>query len=227
MRTREDVLIRFRSDTAAHTMTVLHDHGTYRHLRFRKPGTSCYGFDIVTWPGYLAISGDMGAALFTRLEDMLEFFRASEERIAAAAGGLPINPEYWAEKCVANDGPKKEFSSELFHQIVKKKFDEFVAENTEDEGPGPEWADQLWEELETFVLFDDEDVEATGRAIENMDDFKPDGESYKHFGFSDPWEYGSSLEDFRFHFMWRLYAIAYAVQIYDRAAAATAEVPHG
>ena len=70
---RAEVHERFKKDTAEHQMTVLRDDGLYRHLRFRKPGTGIYGFDIVTWPGYLAISGDMGASMFTRLEDMIQF----------------------------------------------------------------------------------------------------------------------------------------------------------
>lgn len=221
MRNRQDVLTSFSRDIAMHTMTVLHDHGIYRHMRFRRQGTYCYGFDIVTWPGYLAISGDMGDSVFTRLEDMLEFFRATTERIADAPGGLTINAGYWAEKCVANDGPKKEFCSDLFNQIVKSHFDDFVADHTSDEGVAPDWAGQLWEELESEVLFEEMGPEATGNAIERMANFKPEGEAYKRFGFIDAWEHASSLEDFRFHFMWRLYAIAYAVQAYDRATAAT------
>lgn len=43
---------RFDVDVAEHKMTVLRDEGLYRHLRFQKPGTSCYYFDLVTWPGH-------------------------------------------------------------------------------------------------------------------------------------------------------------------------------
>ena len=52
---------RFAKDTATHAMTILRDDGLYRHLRFKRPNTSSYYFDIITWPGYLAITGDMGA----------------------------------------------------------------------------------------------------------------------------------------------------------------------
>lgn len=107
-----EVLARFQRDTAAHQLEVIKDDGLHRHLRFRKPGTGCYGFDIVTWPFHLAISGDMGAAMFTRLPDMFEFFRDSSKH--AEPDALCINAGYWAEKCVANDGEKKEFSPEVF-----------------------------------------------------------------------------------------------------------------
>lgn len=210
-------LERFRKDTAEHQLEVLQDHGAHRHLRFRKPGTSCYGFDIVTWPGHLAISGDMGDSVFTRLYDMFEFFRDTRSR--AEPDGLFINAGYWAEKCVANDGEKKEFSSELFEALVKERFDEFVDEHREDPEDGeaakdPEWAAELWDELESEVLhLDSDDV---GSAIRAMDRFEPDRDSpYARFRFTDAWEYSSSLQDYTFHLLWRLYAIAHAVKAYD------------
>lgn len=74
-----------------HVMTVLRDDGLYRHLRFSKPNTGSYRFDLLTWPGYLTITGDMGCYTFTRLPDMFEFFIGY------------INTDYWAEK-IADGG---------------------------------------------------------------------------------------------------------------------------
>lgn len=54
---------------------MLHEDGIYRHIRFRQPGTMCMHFDLITWPGYLCYTGDMGTYVFTRLADMFEFFR--------------------------------------------------------------------------------------------------------------------------------------------------------
>jgi len=72
-----DTAERFKRDTKDHEMTVLHEDGLYRHLRFRKPagGYSEYWFDLVTWPGVLVIRGDMETFAFSRTEDMLAFFR--------------------------------------------------------------------------------------------------------------------------------------------------------
>lgn len=84
---------RFSKDTATHEMTVLRDDGVYRHLRFKGPGSSAYCFDLVTWTGHLAITGDMGANMFCRLDDMFEFFRTDRLH-----GGHTINPGYWSEK---------------------------------------------------------------------------------------------------------------------------------
>jgi len=224
---RAEVLTAFLRDTAEHKMEVVLDQGLHRHLKFRKPGTGCYGFDIVTWPGYLAISGDMGAAMFTRLPDMLEFFRDKPDR-HDAGGGLYINCGYWAEKCVANDGEKKEFDTDLFRECVKARFDEYVEEHTEEGEAPPAWAAELWEEIEQDVLLTTEDHESTFFAIKNMDEFKPDGAEYEGFRFSDAWESSNSLEDYRFHFIWRLYAIAYAVRAYDETKAVAEKIKkHG
>ena len=41
------------------TMSIERDDGLYRHLRFKSSGTNTYYFDLVTWPGYLTVTGDM------------------------------------------------------------------------------------------------------------------------------------------------------------------------
>lgn len=213
---RADVLQQFLKDTASHELEVLIDSGVHRHLRFRRPGTYCYGFDVVTYPGHLVISGDMGASVFARLPDMLEFFRESDEA-HRRAGGLSINPGYWAEKLVANDGAPKKFERERFRELVLSRFNDFV------EGHDlPDWASDLWAEIEGEVLaFDDE---TTQGAIAAMDRFEPTDERYSAFRFHDAWESASTMEDYTFHFLWRLYAVASAVRLYDEMKAATTAV---
>lgn len=87
-----DVLKNFEIETAEHRLTVFRDDGLYRHLRCRSPKTWAYGYDLVTWPGYLAITGDAGDYVFARTEDMFQFFR--ERR---------FNPRYCAEKLINED----------------------------------------------------------------------------------------------------------------------------
>lgn len=216
---QSEVHERFKKDIAEHRMTVVRDDGLYRHLRFRRPGTGCYGFDIVTWPGYLAISGDMGESMFTRLDDMFEFFRQTPER-HDNAGGLYINCGYWREKCVANGGAAKEFSKDLLNAYVRDAFDEFVKGQGYDEETWPAWASELWAEIKSDVIDSVDDVPSVQTAIEAMRDFEPDDERYKRFRFHDAWEAASSLEDYTFHFLWRLYAISHAIRAYDAAKAA-------
>lgn len=227
MADRAHVLSQFLKDTAQHRLEVVREDGLYRHLRCRKPGTYCYGFDILTWPGHLAITGDMGASVFSRLDDMLHFFRTTDDR-HDRAGGLSINPGYWAEKLVANDGNRLEFEAALFRDYVKERFDAYVAEHADDDDVPPAWAPDLWAELEESVLFDGEGEDAVTIAIQRMTDFEPDGEPYTSFRFHDAWESSSSLQRHTFHFTWRLYAIAWAVRAYDALCAArAAEVAHG
>lgn len=86
MSNRENALQYFERDVAEHQMQVLRDDRLYRHLLFKKPGTGCYHFNIVTYPGTLVYTGDMGSFVFQRLEDMFEFFRSDADR------GDGINP---------------------------------------------------------------------------------------------------------------------------------------
>lgn len=224
MADRAYVLSQFLKDTAEHRLEVLREDGLYRHLRCRKPGTYCYGFDIVTWPGHLAITGDMGASAFCRLDDMLHFFRTTDDR-HDQAGGLSINAGYWAEKLVANDGNRLEFEASLFRDYVKERFDAYVAEHADEDDLLPAWAPELWAELEESVLFDEEGEGAVTIAIQKMTDFEPDGEQYKSFRFHDAWESSSSLQRHTFCFTWRLYAIAWAVRAYDAMRAVRAPEP--
>jgi hypothetical protein len=100
-----DAAERFAKDVASHEMTVLHDDGLYRHIRFRS-GRSAYWFELVTWPGSLTVNGGMEAFTFSRCDDMFEFFRGKE-----------INPSYWAEK-VRGRTSVKGYSEEKFRQII-------------------------------------------------------------------------------------------------------------
>ena len=117
MNNRAEVESRFIGDIKNHVLTVIKDDGLHRHLHFSKPGTMCMHFDIITWPGYLAYAGDMGCYLFSRIDDMLQFFR-----------GDKINPQYWAEKVKAEDRDRvKKFSPEAAEQWVKERLDETEA----------------------------------------------------------------------------------------------------
>lgn len=73
----DDVRARVVADLETHEMHVLHDDGLYRHIRFKRPGTLMYHFDLITWPGVLAVNGDMGSYMFSRVTDMFTFFTGS------------------------------------------------------------------------------------------------------------------------------------------------------
>lgn len=81
---------KFDRNITNHQMAIRFDAGIYRHLVFRNPESSAMWFEIVTWPGSLVYTGDMGTFVFERIPDMFEFFRNAE-----------INPHYWSEKVEA------------------------------------------------------------------------------------------------------------------------------
>ena len=108
---------RFGKDIAAHEMTVLHDDGLYRHLRFKAPAAGFYWFDLITWPGSLTVNGDMGSFAFSRVDDMFTFFRHDR-----------INPGYWAEKIRAGSGIKQ-YSEDLFKQLVAEHIEDYAEEH--------------------------------------------------------------------------------------------------
>lgn len=82
----------FAEDITKHELTFCLDLPPYRSIYFKRPGSSAYRFNLVTWPGFLCYSGDMGCFTFHRLEDMFEFFR-----------GDRVNLSYWGEKLEAVD----------------------------------------------------------------------------------------------------------------------------
>lgn len=98
----------FESETHEHVMRVLHDDGLYRHLRFQQPGSGIWHWDLMAWPGSLAIRGDIGEGhIFSRTEDMLKFFDHGQAE-------HQINAHYWAEKLDLGRRSVKEFSTDRF-----------------------------------------------------------------------------------------------------------------
>jgi hypothetical protein len=192
-----DIHERFLKNVATHKLTVLLDNEAYRHIRLQSPETrNCY-FDIVTWPGSLVISGDMGTYAFERLYDMFEFFRPTEH-------DKGINPHYWSEKCIALDnscrrGALEAYSQERFRDVVMERFNEWVA----DEEPDTEDRTEILSELLSIVANGDSEEEAR-RAIEEFND--------KHELFSDFWEV--SLREWTYSYLWNLYAIVWGIEQY-------------
>lgn len=218
MSTRAEVLARFQKDVAAHEMQVVRNDGINRHLRFKKPGTGCMYFDIVTWSGILVITGDMGTSVFTRIEDMFQFFRPGRDEHRDGEGKLFINPGYWAEKCIANDGPKEEFSTDRWAKVIKERFDQYFQSHGELSPADELEKAELWEKVQGDVI---DGVEDQSSAFHAADCFDPENVTFGSLRFDEMWDY--TLTDYRWHFIWRLYAIAYAIQQFDAWQAAAAQ----
>jgi hypothetical protein len=188
-----EIAARFARDTAKHEMTVLHDDGLYRHLRFMNPKSSEYWFEIVTWPGSLAMRGDVGDGyVFTRLSDMFEFFRADRR--------WGINPHYWAEKLGGGRRSVKAYSEALLRQRVVEQFVNDARWGGVPAGTG--------KAIRTWVLNEDLGDEHQARNI--LQDF-----AHLGYEFSDVWEW--DFHDYDDSFLWCCFAIQWGIAQYDAA----------
>jgi hypothetical protein len=185
-RLEDEVRKRVPNDLKDHQITQLLDSGPYRHWRCRKPGTIVLGFDVITWPGFICITGDMGEFLFSRTYDMLEFCRRSCKSYG-----------YMHEKLQAVDvrTGAEEFRREAFEDALR---------------------DRLRGELENYKegFVSREDVEVVRDKIAEVREASEYGmggerESIQAMYESELWDSGDlpSCQSFTFHFMWILHAI--------------------
>jgi hypothetical protein len=202
---------RFLKDVAQHEMKVVRDDVVSRHVRFQKPGTYCMHFDLITWPGYLCYTGDMGTYVFKRLEDMFAFFRTDRRDFNhnRNPNGLSINPGYWGEKLQAIDRGDgfRQWSKDKFEQRIREDFAEWL----EDGDLSDEQKEDAKEQFESDVICAiDDGKEAAYMAAMN---FEFDGRS----PFQDWWEVDT--DEYAFRFLWCCYALAWGVQKYDEVKA--------
>lgn len=157
-------------------------------------------FDVLTWPGYLCYTGDMGTYVFQRTRDMLEFFRAGQNDKP-----YRIDFRYWAEKVEAADKVDglSSFSANKFKEEVKDYFEQ--ATSDDDEWPEARKA-ALWAEIECDVLGRVED-DGPGVAWVALQEFSHDG-----FEFQD-WE--RDCKEYSNRFLWCCHALEWAVRTYD------------
>ena len=190
----------FLKNVSGHMIEIVAENGVNRHIRFRRPDTGLFWFELVTWQGMLCINGDQGTYAFCKQNDMFDFFRNGPET-------LSINPEYWAEKAKSMDTARKiyNFCEESFVHFVKKRFDGWadIASPEEDK------KNALWDEIENTVLIAvDDGKEASFRALDN---FKSSEVVDFDFGY-----YGNFyFLKFDFYYIWCCYAIAWGISQYD------------
>jgi hypothetical protein len=187
---------RFTEDTAEHQLKIMHDDDLYRHLRCTKPGTWIYGFDIITWPGHLAVSGDVGDFVFRRVTDMFEFFELSRG----------IDPYYWSQKLTApNPRDVRVFSEEKYIQHVHEWLEEAVEFLDED------LAQRLRAAAKYQLLDEWEMPRDTRSAIELLQEFE-----FDFLGPQEPWEW--DLTEYSHQFLWCCWAIKWAIEQYREQA---------
>lgn len=212
----QDVAARFTRETAQHEMTVLHDDGLFRHLRFKAPGSSMYWFELTTVPGSLIFRGDGQSFVFARLTDMFEFFRGPVGR---------INPMYWAEKLTSGrEEGVRGYDRDLFERQVMEATGDAIRSG---DAPTGLTSAVTREVLDPESGMTDEDAH---RVLHEFSFYKNDKDRYgRHeqvndhlewvpakrpdFQFSDTWEW--DFRDYDWWFLWSLHAIVWGIAQYD------------
>ncbi|MFH0995780.1 MAG: hypothetical protein V1844_09830 [Pseudomonadota bacterium] len=209
---------RFLRDVAKHKMTVVRDDGVNRYIRFKQPDTINMAFNLITWPGHLCYTGDMGTFVFHRLEDMFEFFRTGRCACHATGQRLFINTGYWGEKCIAvdsSDGIRK-YSPDLFTEVINQWLKETLEER-EGEPGFEENKSLLSSAVEDEILSCADEGEHSARAAADGFRFDWNGEKVRQIYISDFWE--RILTEKSFRFVWCCYAVAWGIEQYDQSQA--------
>lgn len=195
-----------------HQMVVLRDDGVNRHIRFKAPGTMMKHFDLITWPGYLCYTGDMGSFLFRRTNDMFAFFRTDRSDFNFNRdGGLSINPGYWSEKLEAVEARSgyEEFDEDEFKRVISEYRIGWIRRESLSKSDRRE----LWDSVNDVLEMAEEGESRAKHAAYDFS-FKADG---KTFQFDDFFEH--RLTKYTHRFMWCCYALAWGVAHYDNVAA--------
>lgn len=191
---------RFLDDIKDHTIKVIKDDGLYRHLVFSKGGSFYYRYEIITFPNHLVISGDCGTYVFSRIEDMFDFFFMSKNDFMRNGEKLCINPGYWGEKLlsIGTNAGYKEFSFDTFKENIEdhiKNYWEFKDKDQEEE---------VRQEVNESLYWDENDV----RCFDAASEF----ESSHGHEFMDFWEMDN--KEYTFSYLWNLYAIVHGIKEY-------------
>lgn len=200
-------------DTAHHRLDVIRDDGVYRHLRMQQPGTSIYYYDIITWPGYLTVTGDMGTWTFSRVFDMFNFF---------GDWNGEINTYYWSEKLEAGAGRSacnllaKEYDHDAFCRSLKESLSDYLEDGEEDEQE-----DEYWDDDDDTPDSDKAKVREVVRDL-CRSDFNSDHEAWNAVCDADwpdgwsAWDIceGLTFKTYTSHFRWILFAITWAISKY-------------
>ena len=207
-----------------HKIVVSLDNGVHRHITLKQPGTVNRQFHLVTFPGYLCYTGDMGSFVFTRLEDMFEFFREKPSRTLEELGlKLYTNHSYWSEKLIASDcrgrfeGKSTEFNAERFKEVIIEDYlRRWIRASRESESLTKDERRELWEAVHDEII---EQCDSYGENIQtkayefNWSPSRGYGEKAPSFHFDDLFEH--NFQQYTHSFRWACLAIAWGILQYD------------
>ena len=188
----------FVSETKDHTMIIHQNNGLYRHIEFSNNGSSVYKFMLTTWPGYLAVSGDMGCYIFQRIEDMFKFFRQDLNK------EFGINPGYWAEKLQTRDkqgSGHEEWDAHAFRKNIKQELKDNSYYG------GYDWREVWWDVKGQLGQGHDQDERSD---MDSLYEFR-----HSDYEFSDIFEMGQYK--YSNSYLWICWAIVHIIHAYDKA----------
>lgn len=202
-KSKEDIKKRFLESVQYHNMKILNDDEVFRCIAFKQEDTNDYAFKLITFPGGLTITGDMGCYTFERVRDMFQFF-------SSPLNNLHIREDYWSEKCVSKTKRElQEWSSDVFKKEIQELFNSF----SDDTGLTPDQKKDYWKEIQEQVL-DSFYLESKDLTYENMNLFTPP-ESVDSNIFEDFYEYTFG-EGYSQSYLWCLYAIVWGIIKYQQ-----------
>ena len=200
----------FLREIAEHGIKIVRDDDIHRHIVFKNPDNSNCWFELVTWPGHLCISGDCGTYVFSRINDMFEFFRMDKNDFNYRKdASLNINPIYWGEKLQAVDRCSgfMEFDEDSFKARVKEHFDGFVESHPD---LNIDHKNELWAQIQDDVLVYSDNEHEAYSVVNNFDYYIGD----HVFQFTDFFD-GGATETYASRYLWCLYAIVWGIRQYD------------
>jgi hypothetical protein len=219
---------RFLRDVAQHEMIVIRDEGVHRHIRFKKPDSNIQYFDLITWPGHLCYTGDMGTYVFQRLTDMFEFFRTDREYNKSRGRSLGINLNYWTEKIIAVDGNRgggkvKEFDENKFKRVINDYRVGWMRNAKESGSLDKAGRRELWEAVndEVLSLLEDGGDRAQYAAYDFCHD--PRTNPHRPYGWTFTDLFENDLTEYTHSIIWCCYALAWGVAKYDATKQPAAE----
>ncbi|MBI0296765.1 hypothetical protein JBE04_20450 [Streptomyces sp. PRKS01-29] len=195
-----EIAARFARDTAKHQMTVLHEDGLYRHIRFMNPQYGdVYHFALITWPNHLVIRGDGPNFMFAAYPtaDPFRLFRESSHD--------GINPGYWQQKVIA--GQVKDWSEDKFRTWLTQTA-------ATDDARYPGLLDAVGEQI---LQSDDYNTEYESTARHAVASF-----SHGDYRLPFPHKWEQSFDDYSWKFLWACHAIVWGIAQYDAARKAVA-----
>jgi len=214
----EKALSYFLADVKDHQMTIVNNNGVYRHVTFYSPNTSNAHFELLTWPGHLAIAGDMGSYMFSRNTDMFTFFRAGQVKEGESVHEQ-INPRYWAEKLISECKHSPAFK--ICPLAIAENVKDFLEDHKKSSDLSEEDFKELQEEVDSEILsllYEGAGDYEINKALVAISEFSTGGLEFTDF-------HESNMDRASGHYAWCCAAIVWGIHQYDQAMALNHEQP--